>query len=77
MQVTKIREKCQKQEETIRDLEGEVDSKRGELQKLKDEEASLEREYDSNKKELDNVSQFLQDTKLQISQVSSQSLLLT
>lgn len=70
-QVNKIRDKCQKQEETIRDMAGEVDSKRGELQKLKDEESSLEREYDANKHELDKVSQTLQDTKLQISQVES------
>lgn len=68
-QVNKIRDKCQKQEETIHDMEGEVESKRGELQKLKDEETSLEREYENNKRELDNVSHSLQDTKLQISQV--------
>lgn len=67
--VTKIREQCQKQEETIREQETELDSKRGELQKLKDEESSLEKEYEDNKRKLDKLSKSLQDTQLQICQV--------
>lgn len=69
--VTKIREQCQKQEETIREQESELDSKRGELQKLKDEESSLEKEYDDNKNKFEKLSKSLQDTQLQISQVSA------
>lgn len=69
-QVTKIREQSQKQEETIREQEGELDSKRSELQKLKDEEASLEKEYNDNKNKFERLSKSLQDTQLQISQVS-------
>lgn len=74
MKVTKIREQCQKQEETIREQETELDSKRGELQKLKDEEASLEKEYDDNKNKFEKLSKSLQDTQLQISQVNLASL---
>lgn len=70
LKVTKIREQCQKQEETIREQESELDSKRGELQKLKDEESSLEKEYEDNKRKLDKLSKTLQDTQLQISQVN-------
>lgn len=68
--MTKIREQCQKQEETIREQETELDSKRGELQKLKDEESSLEKEYEENKRKLDKLSKSLQDTQLQICQVN-------
>lgn len=68
-QVNKIREQCQKQEETIKDQEGELDSRRSELQKLKDEETALEKEYDTNLSELQSLSTKLQDTQLQISQV--------
>lgn len=68
-QVNKIREQCQKQEETIKEQEGELDSKRSELQKLKDEESALEKEYDTNLLELRSLSTKLQDTQLQISQV--------
>lgn len=68
--VTKIREQCQKQEETIREQETELDSKKGELQKLKDEESTLEKEYDENKRLLEKLSQTLQDTQLQICQVN-------
>lgn len=67
--MAKIREQCQKQEETIREQETELDSKRGELQKLKDEESSLEKEYEENKQKLDKLSKSLQDTQLQICQV--------
>lgn len=70
VKVVKLREQCQKQEETIREQETELDSKRGELQKLKDEESSLEREYEENKRKLDKLSKSLQDTQLQICQVS-------
>lgn len=77
LKVTKIREQCQKQEETIREQEGEIDSKRSELQKLKDEEAALELEYDQNRRELDKLSTNLQKTQLQICQVSISSLILT
>lgn len=68
-QVNKIREQCQKQEETIKEQEGELDSRRSELQKLKDEEQALEKEYDTNLSELQSLSTKLQDTQLQISQV--------
>lgn len=68
--VTKIREQCQKQEETIREQETELDSKKGELQKLKDEESTLEKEYEENKRLLEKLSQTLQDTQLQICQVN-------
>lgn len=70
MKVTKIREQCQKQEETIREQEGELDTKRSELQKLKDEETALEREYSENQSNLDKLSKTLQDTQLQICQVN-------
>lgn len=70
-QVNKIREQCQKQEETIKEQEGELDSRRSELQKLKDEEKSLEKEYDTNLSELQSLSTKLQDTQLQISQVNT------
>lgn len=69
VKVTKIREQCQKQEETIREQEGELDSKRSELQKLKDEEAALEREYSENQRNLEMLTKSLQDTQLQICQV--------
>lgn len=68
--VAKIREQSQKQEETIREQETELDSKKGELQKLKDEESSLEKEYEENKRKLEKLSQTLQDTQLQICQVT-------
>lgn len=68
-QVNKIREQCQKQEETIKEQEGELDSRRSELQKLKDEETALETEYNTNLSELQSLSTKLQDTQLQISQV--------
>lgn len=67
--VAKIREQCQKQEETIREQVTELDSKRGEFQKLKDEESSLEKEYEENKRKLEKLSKSLQDTQLQICQV--------
>lgn len=51
-------------------MEGELDSKRSELQKLKDEETSLEKEYDTSKQEMDSLTRTLQDTQIQISQVS-------
>lgn len=70
LQVNKIREQCQKQEDTMKEQEGELDSRRSELQKLKDEETSLEKEYDTNLKELQSLSTKLQDTQLQISQVN-------
>lgn len=73
VKVVKLREQCQKQEETIREQETELDSKRGELQKLKDEESSLEREYEDNKRKLDKLSKSLQDTQLQICQVCDQN----
>lgn len=69
LKVVKLREQCQKQEETIREQETELDSKRGELQKLKDEESSLEKDYEENKRKLDRLSKSLQDTQLQICQV--------
>lgn len=69
--MVKLREQCQKQEETIREQETELDSKRGELQKLRDEESSLEKEYEENKRKLDRLSQSLQDTQLQICQVNT------
>lgn len=67
--MTKIRDECQKQEESIREQEGELDSKRSELQKLKDEETALEIEYEKNKNELLTLSKNLQDTQLEICQV--------
>lgn len=67
--MSKIKEECQKQEETIREQEGELDSKRSELQKLKDEETALEIEYEKNKNELSTLSKNLQDTQLEICQV--------
>lgn len=69
--VTKIREQCQKQEETIREQEGELESKKNELQKLKDEEASLEKEYNEDQRNLDKLTRTLQDTQLQISQIKA------
>lgn len=67
--MNKLREQCQKQEETIREQEGELDSRKQELQKLKEEEQSLENDYNTSLKEKDNISVQLQDTQLQISQV--------
>lgn len=74
LKVAKIREQCQKQEETIREQETELDSKRGELQKLKDEESSLEKEYEENKQKLEKLSKSLQDTQLQICQVGIENI---
>lgn len=54
----------------MKEQESELDSRRLELQQLKDEETTLEKEYDSGLKELNNLSKNLQDTQLQISQVS-------
>lgn len=71
MQVNKIRDQCQKQEDTIREQEGELDTKRDELQKLQNEESALEKEYDTNKVELQRLSKSLQDTQLQISQIKA------
>lgn len=68
-QVNKLRDQCQKQEETIKEQEGELNSRKEELQKLKEEEHSLEKEYDSSLKEKEKISVQLQDTQLQISQV--------
>jgi epidermal growth factor receptor substrate 15 len=70
--VAKLKDQCQKQEETIREQETELDSKKMELQKLKDEERALEHEYDSGLKEKEKISVQLQDTQLQISQVRAQ-----
>lgn len=68
--MVKIREQCQKQEDTIREQETELEFKRNELQKLKDEECSLEKEYEENKRKLDKLTKTLQDTQLQICQVN-------
>jgi epidermal growth factor receptor substrate 15 len=68
-QVNKLRDQCQKQEETIKEQETELDSRKAELQKLREEEKSLEHEYDSSLKEKENISEQLQDTQLQIRQV--------
>lgn len=67
--MNKLRDQCQKQEETIKEQEGELNSRKEELQKLKDEEHALEKEYDSSLKEKEKISVQLQDTQLQISQV--------
>ena len=67
--MNKLRDQCQKQEETIKDQETELDSRKAELQKLREEEKSLEKEYDTNLKEKENISEKLQDTQLQIRQV--------
>jgi epidermal growth factor receptor substrate 15 len=67
--VNKIRDQCQKQEDTLKEQEGELDSKRSELQKLKDEENSLNKQYDEGLNELQTLSKNLQDTQLEISQV--------
>ena len=67
--MNKLRDQCQKQEETIKDQETELDSRKAELQKLREEEKSLEKEYDMNLKEKENISEKLQDTQLQIRQV--------
>lgn len=67
--MNKLRDQCQKQEETIKEQEGELDSRKQELQKLKEEEHALEKEYDSSVKEKESISVQLQDTQLQISQV--------
>jgi epidermal growth factor receptor substrate 15 len=67
--VNKLRDQCQKQEETIKEQETELDSRKAELQKLREEEKSLESEYDTNLKEKENISEKLQDTQLQIRQV--------
>jgi len=69
LKVNKIRDQCQKQEETINEQEGELNAKRSELQKLKDEESSLQKEYDDNNKELSKLTKHLQNTQLQISSV--------
>lgn len=69
--MNKIREQCQKQEDTINEQEGELNAKRSELQKLKDEENSLQKEYDENNRELQKLTNHLQNTQLQISSVSS------
>lgn len=70
LQVNKIRDQCQKQEETINEQEGELNAKRSELQKLKDEETSLQKEYDLNNRELSKLTKHLQNTQLQISSVN-------
>lgn len=67
--MNKLRDQCQKQEETIKEQEGELNSRKEELQKLKEEEQGLEKEYDSSLKEKEKISVQLQDTQLQISQV--------
>jgi epidermal growth factor receptor substrate 15 len=69
LQVNKLRDQCQKQEETIKEQESELDSRKAELHKMREEEKSLEKEYDSGLKEKENISTQLQDTQLQISQV--------
>lgn len=69
--MNKLRDQCQKQEETIKEQEGELDSRKQELQKLKDEENALEKEFDSSTKEKEKISVQLQDTQLQISQVKA------
>jgi epidermal growth factor receptor substrate 15 len=68
--VNKIREQCQKQEDTLKEQEGELDSKRSELQKLKDEENALNKQYDEGMNDMKALSKNLQDTQLEISQVS-------
>lgn len=68
-QVNKLRDQCQKQEETIKEQEGELDSRKQELQKLKEEEQALEKEYDTSMKEKEKITVQLQDTQIQISQV--------
>lgn len=67
----KIREQCQKQEQVLKETEGEVDSKRSELQKLKEEEQSLQRDCESSQSELEVLAKNLQDTQLEISQVKA------
>lgn len=67
--MNKLRDQCQKQEETIKEQEGELDSRKQELQKLKDEENALEKEFDTSMKEKEKISVQLQDTQIQISQV--------
>lgn len=67
--MNKLRDQCQKQEETIKEQEGELNSRKEELHKLKEEEQSLEKEYDTSLKEKEKISVQLQDTQLQINQV--------
>lgn len=67
--MNKIREQSQKQEDTINEQEGELNTKRQELQKLKDEENALQKEYDDHHRELQKLTQHLQNTQLQISSV--------
>lgn len=70
-QVEKIREQCQKQEQLLKETEGEVDSKRAELQKLKEEEQALQKDSEESQRKLELLSKILQDTQLQISQVKA------
>lgn len=69
LQVTKIRDQCTMQEETIKEQTTELDAKKSELQSLKDEENALETEHKNSTAEMDNMTKNLQDTQLQISQV--------
>lgn len=64
-----MRDQCQKQEETIKEQETELDSRKAELQKLREEEKLLEKDYETNLKEKENISEKLQETQLQIRQV--------
>lgn len=68
-QVDNLRRQAEEQETSLKSQEEELSSKKQELEGLKQEEARLEHQQEDFRKKLDNLSQNLQDSQLQISQV--------
>lgn len=64
-----MRRQAEEQETSLKSQEEELSSKKQELEGLKQEEARLEHQQEDFRKKLDNLSQNLQDSQLQISQV--------
>lgn len=67
----KLRSQAAEQAETVAAQEAELMSKKEQLESLKQEELKLEQKKQEGAKKLDQLTSKLQDTQLNISQVSS------
>lgn len=70
MQVDRLRSQADEQSEVLRVQENELTSKKEQLENLRKEEERLEKERQDRDGHLNRLTTNLQDTQLQISQVS-------
>lgn len=69
LQVDNLRRQAEEQESSLKAQEDELTNKKQELEGLKQEEMRLEQQQEESRKKLDTISQNLQESQLQISQV--------